>query len=673
MSFCWPRQTMPGGKTPRGSLGKDLRKLPARLLLQLVQISPNGLTMNSMRTIKIRVVQMDVLPGRPRENMTRMLARIAEAEQAGVRLIVFPEMAIPGYLLGDEWERPAFLRECESCGNEILAASRDMTILFGNVAMDWKLKNEDGRVRKYNALFVAESGRFIGPASGPYPFVIKTLLPNYREFDDSRYFHDARKLAAELGRSPSGIIAPVVTACGRIGAVLCEDAWDGDYGVSPLRILAEQGVDFAVNASCSPFTFNKNNKRNRVFSAAAARLQRPLIYVNTTGLQNNGKTVFTFDGASCIYDGKGNSTAALPAFEEGILDFDLIPGGERAFGTPIVPHDDEMAVLCAAIHYGTRRFMTTCGVERVVVGASGGIDSAVVAALYASILPPERLLLVNMPSRFNSSTTISLARELAVNLGCGYVEIPIEESVRNTRKQLGEVEVQWPAGKRKLDLTEFLMENVQARDRSARVLAAVAAAFGGVFTCNANKSEMTVGYTTLYGDLGGYLANIADLWKGEVYALGRYLNASVFARPVIPEGSFTVTPSAELSAAQSVDEGKGDPLVYAYHDCLFRAWVEDWNRVTPEEILEWYRDGVLESQLAYQGKASNLFPDARTFIADLERWWNLYQGLGVAKRIQAPPVLAVKRRAFGFDHRESQMGPRYTRRYESLKNELLRL
>jgi NAD+ synthase (glutamine-hydrolysing) len=194
-----------------------------------------------------------------------------------------------------------------------------------------------------------------------------------------------------------------------------------------------------------------------------------------------------------------------------------------------------------------------------------------------------------------------------------------------------------------------------------------------VFTCNANKSEMTVGYTTLYGDLGGYLANIADLWKGEVYALGRYLNAEVYGRTVIPEGSFTVIPSAELSAAQAVDEGKGDPLIYPYHDRLFRAWVEEWNRVTPEEILEWYKAGTLEACIAYPGKVSDRFPSARAFIADLERWWTQYQGLGVAKRIQAPPVLAVKRRAFGFDHRESQMGTRLTRRYETLKQELLGL
>jgi len=609
---------------------------------------------------------MEVLPGRPVDNTAKIVDLLSLARSDRVELIVFPEMAIPGYLLGDEWERPAFLRECEACGEEVRVAATGITVMFGNVGLDWQRRNEDGRVRKYNALFVAEAGRFIGPESSPYPFVIKTLLPNYREFDDSRHFYDNRKLASDLGLALHDLVSPVPTSVGRIGAVLCEDAWDLDYAVSPLGILGEKGVDFVVNASCSPFTFNKNDKRNRVFAAAASRLGRPLVYVNNTGIQNNGKTVFTFDGASCIYDGKGGRVDSLPPFVEGVVDCTLPLVGKTAVGASEILQDD-MSTLFQAIRYGTERFMKLCDVERVVVGASGGIDSAVVAAMYRRILPPERLLLVNMPSRFNSATTINLARELAVNLGCGWLEIPIKDSVTLTRAQIDGVEARWPGGVRRLMLTDFLMENVQARDRSARILAAVASAFGGVFTCNANKSELTVGYTTLYGDLGGYLANIADLWKGEVYALGRYLNEQIFDRPVIPEGAFKVVPSAELSAAQAVDEGKGDPLIYPYHDCLFRAWVENWNRSTPEEILEWYLEGTLEEQLGYSGRVSDLFPTSTHFVADLERWWNLYQGIGVAKRIQAPPVLAVKRRAYGFDHRESQMGARYTRRYEQMK------
>jgi len=212
---------------------------------------------------------------------------------------------------------------------------------------------------------------------------------------------------------------------------------------------------------------------------------------------------------------------------------------------------------------------------------------------------------------------------------------------------------------------------VQARDRSSRLLAALAAAFGGVFTCNANKAEATVGYTTLYGDLAGYLAALADLWKGEVYALGRYLNAAVFQREVIPAGCFDLTPSAELGLGQAVDKGLGDPLIYPYHDCLFASWVEAWQRTTPEEILEWYLAGTLERQLGYAGKLADLFPSAREFIADLERWWLQYNGMGVAKRIQAPPVLAIKRRAFGFDHREAQLAGWFSSRYLELKKQAL--
>jgi NAD+ synthase (glutamine-hydrolysing) len=626
--------------------------------------------------LRLALAQLEIKPGRPAENTARILATLGEARTAGARLVLFPEMAIPGYLLGDEWERSAFLRECEACGDAVVAASAGLTVVFGNVALDWARKNEDGRVRKYNALFVAEEGRLLVPGNGlGYPFVMKSLMPNYREFDDSRHFYDLRKVALERGRSPADLVVSVATRAGRLGCTLCEDAWDDDYGFSPIRIMAARGeADLFVNISCSPYTFNKNHKRNRLFSSRAAEVGRPIAYVNNVGIQNNGKTVFTFDGASAVYGPGGSISECLPAFEEGLLTVDLPADPAAPLARPIELKEDSISDLLTAVSTGTRRFMKQLGVTRVVVGVSGGIDSAVVAALYRHLLPARDVILVNMPGPFTSTLTRGLAAGLAGELGCPYGEIPIQPSVEAARRQMDGFRLVSADGSlaETLVLTPFVMENVQARDRSARILAAVAASCGGVFTCNANKSEMTVGYSTLYGDLGGYLANIADLWKGEVYALGRHLNDAVYGRPVIPEGIFTVTPSAELSPDQNVDEGKGDPIQYPYHDCLYRSWVEAWNRATPEDILDWYGAGELEARLGYSGRVASRFPDARSFIADLERWWNLYQGMGVAKRIQAPPVLGVKRRAFGFDHRESQLGARYTARYQELKTRLLK-
>ncbi|MFH1970197.1 MAG: NAD(+) synthase [Verrucomicrobiota bacterium] len=624
------------------------------------------------RRVKVCLAQIHVLPGQPAANTETMLKAIASARAQAAELVVFPEMAIPGYLLGDAWERDAFLRECEACGHQIREASKGLVVVFGNVGLDWHRCNEDGRVRKYNALFVAENGRFIGPRGGTYDFVVKTLLPNYREFDDSRYFYDLRRLAAEEGLSLEQALAPVITERLALGCILCEDAWDTDYGVSPLDLLKRHGADLFVNCSCSPWTLNKNAKHNRMFSAHAERLKKPLLYVNSVGIQNNGKTVYTFDGASCIYDAHAHQISLPSQFEAGLLQAD-IPLDQTEFGTPIDVRTDGVADIYQALVFGTGEFMQMLGVSRVVVGVSGGIDSAVTATLYSRILSRENMLLVNLPSRFNSPTTVNLARTLAANLGCYYAEAPIEESVRLTTAQVNGLAITSTDGslRARLVLNDFMVENVQARDRSSRLLAALAAAFGGVFTCNANKAEATVGYTTLYGDLAGYLAALADLWKGEVYALGRYLNEVVFQREVIPAECFDLTPSAELGPAQAVDQGLGDPLIYPYHDRLFASWVEAWHRTTPEEIMEWYLAGTLEQQLGYEGKLVDLFPSAREFIADLEHWWRQYNGMGVAKRIQAPPVLAIKRRAFGFDHREAQMGAWFSGRYLELKNQAL--
>ena len=628
--------------------------------------------------IRIALGQMEVVPGRPDVNTATMLSLMDQARRQQADILIFPEMCIPGYLLGDTWEQTAYLRDCEQFGRQVIAASCGMSVLFGNVAVDWDKRGDDGRVRKYNAFFAACDGRLAGGGGFPYPFRIKTLLPNYREFDDTRHFFSLRKLALELGVSAQQLLQPItLTVKGQrlsLGCILCEDGWSDDYSLRPIEILARHQPDLFVNISRSPFTLGKNNKRNRVFSRLAREADTPLIYVNNAGLQNNGKTAYTFDGCSTVYGRAGAIAAAGAPFTAELicLEYDEAAGDVRP--QPVSINDDAtIDSLFLALRYGVQKFLASIGMKRVVIGVSGGIDSAVAAALYTHVLSPDNVLLVNMPSMYNSGTTKGLAAQLAANLGCPYAVMPIQASVDNTVSQITHTAVRHADGSDScLNVTPFMTENIQARDRSARVLAGMAAAFGGGFTCNANKTELTVGYATLYGDQAGFLAALADLWKHQVYALARHINDNIYGRPVIPQETIDIVPSAELSFEQAVDEGKGDPLVYPYHDYLFRAFMEHWNRATPEDILDWYGQGVLEEKLGCEpGLVNRLFPTTQAFIDDLERWWKQYTGLAVAKRIQAPPVLAVSRRAYGFDHREAQNGPYFTHRYLQLKNSAL--
>lgn len=627
--------------------------------------------------VKICFSQIDVEPGHPDLNVERMLQAIAEAKKNNTDIIIFSEMCIPGYLLGDTWEQTAFLKDCLSYGDDIIAASQDICIIFGNIAVDWDKKNTDGRVRKYNALYTAYNGKLIKPEKSPYPFVIKTLFPNYREFDDSRYFFSLQSLANELKTDLTDILSPVkVNIKGQdlnLGCILCEDGWSDDYAFAPIDILCQNyKLDILINISASPYTFGKNNKRHRVFAKQAKDNNIPLIYVNNIGIQNNGKTIYTFDGSSTVYDENGNIIAACPAYETKNNYIELLHN--NTYNPLPVPQKDDISNIYQALHYGIKKFLKNIHMQKVVIGISGGIDSAVASALYADILGAENITLINMPSKFNSATTKGLSSQLANNLGCNYAIVPIQEVIDFTVNQFEHTDITNLATNdvHKVQVSSFVKENIQARDRSARILAGMAASIGGGFTCNANKAETTVGYSTLYGDQSGFLAGLADLWKYQVYELAHYLNEHVYKREVIPQGIIDIVPSAELSSEQDVDAGKGDPIKYPYHDYLFRAFVESWQKITPEDILLWYSKKTLEEHIGCEtGLVDKYFATAKDFISDLERWWNLFTGMAIAKRIQAPPILAISRRAYGFDHRESQNGPYYTRAYKQLKAKLL--
>ncbi len=620
-------------------------------------------------TIRTQLVQMRVLPGQPALNTAYILSTIAAARQAGVELVLFPEMAVSGWLLGNKWEWPAFLRECEACGERIRAAASGISVVFGNVATDWQRRDASGRFRKYNALFVAHKGRFIGPRNSAYPFVIKALQSSPAD-DAAHFFGDLRQLALESGQPGDQMLTPITVAGWTLGCLLdeaaCADAEESRRGRQPTQL----NVDLLINISCARFADNSLQRRHNTLAKYASAAAKPLLHVNSVGIQNDSKNIFIGAGMSGVYDRAGQFFGLDP-FAEKILT-QSIPLDKAIQPGPVVPATDNYDAIYQALLYGIGEFTRQCKLERITIGLSGGIDSAVTAALCCQALGQEKLLLANLPGPFTSPTTIALARRLAANLQCYYVELPINASLKLTQAQLDGLEIASSDGrlKKQLQLNEAILENIQARDRSSRLLAALAAAFGGAYICNANKAEITVGYSTLYGDLAGFMAPIADLWKGEVYKLASYLNERVFQKEIIPRACFDLPPSAELSQAQNVDKNQGDPLIYPYHDRLFAAWVEAQPAATPEDILEHYLAGRLEEYLGYNAKLSDLFADGAAFLADLERWWLLYQGLGLAKRVQAPPRLALKEH-WDDSRNESQTAPWFSLRYQELKNQIL--
>jgi NAD+ synthase (glutamine-hydrolysing) len=619
----------------------------------------------------IVVCQMEVIPGKPEVNLARILRGIDEAAAAGADLVVFPEMALPGYLVGDEWENDAFLRELAALDAEIVNHTRGRcAAVWGNVRAVFGghppvlgrvpplgPRGEDGRTRKYNAACVAAAGRPVG--NGVFTgFTPKSLLPKYREFDDARHFHALPLLAQEIGLPPADLLAPFALAIGgverRVGVLLCEDMWDDDYAFKPAAVLADKGAEILVNISASPFGIGKQAKRDRILERHSRG--RECWYANCTGAQDNGKNVFVFDGASPVFV-DGRKAAQGPGFREALVG--------KAAGVPA--EEDEIAKIHAAIRTGLAATLARVGGRRVVIGLSGGIDSAVVACLCVEALGAAAVVGVNMPSRHNTATTRGLAARLAENLGIRLLVAPIEEATELTRREL--------AGLTSAPVAGLVDENIQARDRGSRLLAGLAAQLaaidgvGTVFTNNGNKTEVAQGYCTLYGDVGGAVAPLADLYKTQVYALARHINA--VAGGPIPAGILAVKPTAELSAAQNPDLGGGDPFQFDYHDRLLYQLVE--LRRDPEDVLADFAAGRLDERLGLPAGSrvvGGFFPDAAAFVADLELVWRRLKG-SFFKRIQAPPIVAVSKRAFGFDLREAQIGARFTRRYAELRRDIL--
>lgn len=733
--------------------------------------------------IRIAFGQIQVHPGEPAINFQSMMHAIDYAKAVSTDILIFPELCLSGYMVGDLWDQVPFVKDCLYYGEELVkaTANTNLTIIFGNIGIDESLRNLDGSLRKYNALYVASKGKLVSNPSQPYPFTIKTLLPCYRYFNEPRYFTSANVVAKERNLSLSDINQPLTISTRQgdftIAPVICEDSWDTHYPDCPTKLMLESAkakglhIDLVVNCSSSPYTVHKQEQRRALFRNQAKRYNTPIAYANHVGIQNNGKNICIYDGCSTLYDVTGSVVEEVPAFENTVRPTLLkdtlwqplsnsnselrdtskdstalqLSSEHNTYDKYDTYHTQDSHIqdatptyiptLFKALQYGICQFLAQTGIKNIVVGASGGIDSALNAALYSTVLSPENLYLVNMPSRYNSDMTKDLAYQLAQNIGCHYGVFPIEEGVSATIEQLentsftkynthvipesyhhGNVHTTTMLDVKRnnvsseedmsqivlyssdqtttnydeqrpiendsnttsfLQLSTLAKENIQARDRSSRILAGIASAVNGAFTCNGNKTEFTVGYATMYGDLAGFLAVTGDVWKTDVYALARYMNETIFQHEVIPQGSIDVIPSAELSDAQDVTQGLGDPLQYEYHDLLFRAFVEGTphtlphQRLTPEDILYAYENGTLEHLLGLPNPMSHYFTSTEQFINDLERWWKSFNGLAVAKRIQSPPLFLISERAFGSDLSESQLKPYFSRNYYVMKDRIL--
>ena len=602
---------------------------------------------------------MEVVAKRPEKNYEKACTMIEEAARNGATIAVFPEMAIPGYLVGDIWEDQTFLNDCVWYSSHLVefASTRKMTVIFGTVTdgthlgFEPEFRGEDGRIRKYNSAVTAT-----GSSLSIYN---KTNLPNYREFDDKRYF-----------ASGNGCPHTVHSADLWTTTSICEDGWDDDYVEKPIAAAYKQlecstATHIHFNLSCSPYTKGKNGARNRRFAKHSQGFAA-LCYVNCVGSQNNGKDVFVFDGSSTVYL-NGGILGALPPLIEciGYLEQDGMDVSLAGYNWLTAQRDPALEDVLV---YGTKKFLEQCGVGKAVIGLSGGIDSALSAMIHVQAIGKENVVLVNMPSVYNSATTKDIAKGIAAKLGCLYMVVPINAAVTALRCEISSA----MAFKVKESDFRWDDENIQARMRGAGIQAALAAGLKAVFPNNGNKSELSVGYCTMYGDLGGYLAPLADLWKTEVYVVARQMSADMGG--ILPESIFSLKPSAELSADQNVDEGGGDPQVYWYHDKLFASWMEPWSREGIEGTLHAYKAGTLLSKFGLEDRKADflaLFPTADKFIADAERWWGLFTGLSVVKRVQAPPVLAISRRAYGYDYRESIGSQGLTNRYQQVKKEVL--
>ena len=541
------------------------------------------------RKVKIALIQINPIIGDFSYNCRKMVEQAHKANEQGCELAVFPEMVVSGYPPQDLLERPSFINDQEKAVEKMLGLFPKMHVLFGL----FERCPSDKAKPLYNSAVVACDGKIIHRTR-------KQLLPTYDVFDEKRYFEPG--LQTELFQLGSLTF----------GLTVCEDIWFeeiGEYEKEPLQELfdlanrKETSIDAVVNISASPFQRGKRTQRTAMMAGICRRYQTPLLYVNQVG----GQDSLLFEGGSMLLDSTGEIRAYANQFKEDliVIDSQSWSGDQHGDQEP-----DEMASIYDALIMGIKDYTAKCSFTSAVLGLSGGIDSALTAALASKALGPENVLCVALPSPYSSRESMEDARHLARNLGCRFEVIPINDLFGTFQSSLS----QMFTGQEE-DLTE---QNIQARIRG-NLLMALSNKFGHILLTTGNKSEMAVGYCTLYGDMSGGLAVISDVPKQLVYELSHYINRK---EEIIPKRIITKAPTAELKPNQC-----------------------DQDDLPPYEILDQILELHLEQGQGLQEIITQGFDEAvvRDVLNRIRT--NEY------KRKQAPIGLKVTSKAFGYGRR----------------------
>ena len=536
--------------------------------------------------MKIALAQLNYHIANFEDNSKKIISAIRKAKEEGAELVVFSELSVTGYYPHDLLERKEFIEKAEMTVKKIARYCTGIAALVGAPSI-----NTGSRGKKlYNSAYFLNNGKVEAIRN-------KSLLPTYDVFDEYRHFEPNKnfRLVEYKGM--------------KLAVTICEDLWDEQptnnefgrdklYQTTPMEELCKLSPDLVINLSASPFSYNQENWRKNILVNNARKYQVPIIYVNQIGAQ----TELVFDGGSCFVKSDGTIPSELAYFQEDffILDTDF-PEEKKQ------PQTDYIGKIYQALILGIRDYFYKMHFADVVLGLSGGIDSALVCALAVEALGASHVRGVLMPSKFSTDHSVADAIQLSENLNIRYDIISIQNMVDEFENQLSPIFGDLPPG--------IAEENIQARTRGVLVMA-ISNKFGSILLNTTNKSECAVGYGTLYGDMNGGLAVLADVYKTDVYKLAKYINRG---KEIIPENSILKPPSAELRPDQKDTDSLPD---YDILDAILFKYIE--LNLSPEEITA-------------QGYEKETVLKVTQLVNKNEH-----------KRFQSPPILRVSSKAFGF-------------------------